>query len=244
MFNDYKIIKKYKNCNYKFYLVEKDNKYYFIKELYDINDSNISNIKREVQNNKIFSYISNIPKMIDYNLDDEKKYIIYEFIEGGNLKNKVFNIEKSVEICINICDLLNEFHNNGYVFGDLKRSNLIYNKNGLYIIDLATVIKIGEPLNYATMDYCSPYQKKDRKAKIEFDFYALGIVFYELLSNVNPIKEKDKNNSLEIKTISKIILNINKELERIINKLLSNNIDDNYKNIDEIKKDLFNYLKR
>lgn len=244
MFGDYKIIKKYKNTNYKFYLVEKENKYFFIKELFDINESNIDNIKKEVQNNKMFSCISNMPKMIDYNLDIEKKYIVYEFIEGGNLKNKVFNIEKSVKLCISICEFLSEFHNNGYIFGDLKRSNLIYNKNGIYIIDLATVTKIGEVLNYATMEYCSPYQKKDRKAKVEFDFYALGIVFYEMLSNVNPIKEQEKSESLEIKTISKIILNIPKELERIINKLLSNDIENNYKNVDEIKKDLFNYLKR
>ena len=80
MFGDYKIIKKYKNTNYKFYLVEKENKYFFIKELFDINESNIDNIKKEVQNNKMFSCISNMPKMIDYNLDIEKKYIVYEFI--------------------------------------------------------------------------------------------------------------------------------------------------------------------
>lgn len=108
---------------------ERIKKSYRLKEI----DEKIrkSRTKREV---KMLKKLDFVPKVLD--VDDKKKIIEMEFIEGKLVKNILddINKEKRKEICKKIGKNIAELHNLDIIHGDLTTSNFIFNKK-VYFID-------------------------------------------------------------------------------------------------------------
>jgi TP53 regulating kinase-like protein len=77
----------------------------------------------------------NVPKIIEE--DEKTKEITMEFIRGKKLSNDLdkFNIKKQKEICMQIGREVSKIHENNIVHSDLTTSNMIFNKNKVYLID-------------------------------------------------------------------------------------------------------------
>lgn len=235
----YSVIFKQKGLKRIYYHLkdENDNKYFCKKIVYSNDNEKMMN---EVKMLQLFSEYDFVPKLRYYDFD--KNIIIYEYIEGENLKNKVFDIDFSVNIILQVCNILKVIHQQGYIFGDLKSSNIMLGKK-IMLIDYECVTKLGKRLKSASKLYCSPYQRINRCAIYQFDFYSLGMVFLELLIGFDKLKYYFNNDMIKDVEPNKIIINLPIEINNIIKKLLSNRIEDNYKKIEELLTDLQNYIK-
>ena len=229
---------KVKNKIYYYGKDEEENKY-FGKKYLDESDGK-EKILNEVKFLNLLSKYNFVPKVKFFNLKD--CLILYENIEGQNLKNKIYDIDETIQIILQICNILEKIHMHGYIYGDLKPSNIIMTGKNLMLVDYESVTEIGKPLYYYSKVYCSPYQKVILAAVYQFDLYSLGIVFLELLIGYDKIKYYfDKNKISEINP-NEIIINLPLEINNIIKRLLSPSIKDNYSNVLEVRKELLDYV--
>ena len=74
------------------------------------------------------------------NLPDGRHFIIMEFVEGETLSEALarggrFTATKTVQIAVQICEVLEEAHRLGIVHRDLKPSNIMLNERGVCVLD-------------------------------------------------------------------------------------------------------------
>lgn len=221
-----------------YHLEDENNNKYFKKQFKS--ESNTERLKNEIKVLNEFSNYNCFPKVINYSL--EEKYIVFDFIEGNNLNNSLFNIKNTIEIVSKIINILEVIHSKGYIFGDLKPSNVIISDK-LTLVDYESTTKIGEPLNYASGIYCSIYQKEDNKAIYGFDFYSLGLLIISLLEGEKVLKNYVENDRLYNLDNNPSMFLLPKELQNILKKLLAYNPEDNYNDIKDLKRDINNVKK-
>ncbi len=191
------ILKKLENQNGIFYHINETNHDYFIKVLKKEKD--ISQLKNEIKVYSIIKKYSFLPKIYKYDID--KKYIVYQYINGlsyNKIKNSI-SLKKNIEILYSVAKILEFLHKDGFVHCDLNPSNIMIRNDGkLYLIDYANTRKIGEYVSYGTKKYCSLEQLKLNKVSVYFDIYALGVMLYELYSELN-FGDVDTNKLLQLK---------------------------------------------
>jgi len=154
-----------------------------------------------------------------FDVDEDEKYglfIVMELTKGMNLKEFVSSLrseqqdlplEMVIDLAIQICDALQEAHDNGIVHRDLKPANIMVQraKDGSFIakvmdFGVAQVARPSEsgftmtetsmgPSWAGTPAYMSPEQCKGLPAVPQSDLYSLGIILYELLMGDVPFKE-------------------------------------------------------
>ena len=85
-----------------------------------------------------------LPGIVYYFKIEKKMYIVIDYIEGENLKEKVERegIQKEEEVlkwALQICDALEYLHHKKIIYRDLKPSNIMLNKeNRVKLIDFGT----------------------------------------------------------------------------------------------------------
>jgi serine/threonine protein kinase/tetratricopeptide (TPR) repeat protein len=137
-----------------------------------------------------------------HDLGDYKgmKYISMAFVEGGDLaeilkKQGQLPVERCVEIMKQLCAALQAAHSADVVHRDMKPQNILVDKDDhVYVSDfgLAKTLEanvtgmtrtgalMGTPL------YMSPEQVQGKPVDNKTDLYALGLIFYEMLTGALP----------------------------------------------------------
>lgn len=132
-----------------------------------------------------------------------------------NLYSFVNNKISIITYFSKICEILLPFHSMNYIHGNLKPSNILFNKNGnIYISDyFLNQIRNVNSNNYInTTRYISPEQRKCKEITLFSDVWSLGMILYFLC-------EKK-----EMKIVNgRINLSNNKQYEYFINKMLKIN---------------------
>jgi serine/threonine protein kinase len=144
-----------------------------------------------------------IPDYIDYfetSIGKKiKYYTVMEFIGGDNLeifnKKHVFTEKEVLEVVQDLGKILDYLHNLNplVIHRDIKPSNIIKRKNdGKYVlIDFGSVVDAlkpgGDSTIAGTFGYMAPEQFMG-KATVKSDYYSLGVVALELLTNEKPEK--------------------------------------------------------
>lgn len=128
---------------------------------------------------------SMLPQIADYMQEDEKAYLVMEYIEGRNLeelrKEGPCPREQVIWWGIQLCQVLGYLHSRhpAVVHSDVKPSNLILTENQeLYLIDLGSSAVITEGrqrvgLCRGTREYAAPEQLLGRLGCTS-DIYSLG----------------------------------------------------------------------
>jgi serine/threonine-protein kinase len=149
-----------------------------------------------------------IGRMLDHpgvvkTFDDEERsriYMVIEWVEGLLLRTilngeKKLPIERSVKITLGICDALDYMHKRGIVHRDLKPENVMVDaEDRIKLIDFGIAMKedarrltfVNLSATLGTPDYISPEQVKGGRGDQRSDIYALGIMFYEMLTGRVP----------------------------------------------------------
>jgi serine/threonine protein kinase len=144
----------------------------------------------------------NILKVFEYGEYDNLPYLAMEYISGGTLKDllkrKPVPWQKSAQILIPIARALETAHTQGIIHRDVKPSNiLMVNGHDPMLSDfgIAKIIEddeetadlTGSGVGIGTPDYMAPEQgvgKTDERS----DIYALGTVFYQMITGRLPFK--------------------------------------------------------
>src|SRR5258706_2878129 len=136
-------------------------------------------------------------------LNDEersRRYMVLEWVDGRLLRQilneaKILPPERAIKITVGICKALDYIHSQGVVHRDLKPENIMVDaEDRTKLIDFGIAANAGSRrLTFAkltqamgTPDYISPEQVKGKRGDARSDIYALGIMFYEMLTGKVP----------------------------------------------------------
>ena len=169
-----------------------------------------------------------------------KLYLGLEYIPGGELNNHLQQVGRipidDVRLYIAEISLaLNYLHSLGIIYRDLKPENILMTADGHLKITDFGLTKVGYPDQTAstfcgTSEYISPEMIKHELYNKAIDWWALGILAYELAMGVTPFKR-----STQIKMFKAITsdeptfgLEIPEDLKDLILHLLNKNPKERY----------------
>ena len=171
-------------------------------------EANYESILREIQ---VLSKIShpNIVKYYKYYEENDRIYIIMEYLEGGTLKE--FINDKKNEINEDICriiikQILSALSHLHYIADichrDIKPENIMFgskdNINSIKLIDFGLSTNSFEHKNYlencGTLIYMAPEQISNKIYSKSVDIWSVGIILYMLLNDgKNPFYNKGES---------------------------------------------------
>ncbi len=139
----------------------------------------------------------NIITIHDVGAIRERHYIAMEYLEGGSLQDRIdqgIQPEAAIDLLENIAVCLHFVHRKGIVHRDVKPSNILFHVDGTpKLTDFGIAVQRDRDQEQ-TMDgsafgspyYLSPEQAEGRALDGRSDIYALGIVFFQMLTGRKP----------------------------------------------------------
>ena len=134
--------------------------------------------------------------------DPSQVYMVMEWVDGRLLRQILIEqrklpIERAIPLTKKICDALEYIHQHGVVHRDLKPENIMVDaEDNVKLIDFGiaghegsrrlTFAKLSQLMG--TPDYISPEQVKGKRGDGRSDIYALGVMFYEMLTGKVPFQ--------------------------------------------------------
>ncbi|AMF83754.1 pk-1 [Cnaphalocrocis medinalis granulovirus] len=132
--------------------------------------------------------------------------MIFNYIPDGDLynlinrKNYHFDEATCQKIILSLVNAIHDLHKRQIVHNDIKLENLLYDtkRKRLHICDYGLTQNIGTPCVYdgTTLYYCPEKIAKQPYACL-FDWWAIGVVSYEILSSQFPYNTDDYTNEVE-----------------------------------------------
>ncbi len=206
----------------------------------------------------------NIIALYEVGTFQEKKFFSMEFLEEGSLRDllnqkKFLPPQEAAEIMLKIVQAMAYTHSCGIIHRDLKPENIMFrSKNEIVIMDFgiakwskteSTLTKTGVVLG--TLNYMSPEQANGIRSEIDkkTDIYALGAIFYEMLTGHIPFESSSQTELLckifqdMPRQMKEFHLHIPESLEKICLKALAKNKKDRYKILSQMERDIEKYLK-
>lgn len=210
--------------------------------------------KEEASRLKMLNFYAQIPQLIDFVEQENRYYIIQEFIDGENLENElvkedVFNQEKIIKLLKNVLAILKEVHQLNIIHRDIKPQNIIrrIDNQTLYLVDFGASKLLDKEDKYKTAtvigsaEYVAPEQARG-KTVFASDLYSLGVTCIHLLTNRSSFDLIDLNNQWIWEEY--LTEKISWDLKEIINKMISFSLNTRYQKVEEVIKDLDNLGKR
>jgi len=141
----------------------------------------------------------NIVTVIDRGEQEGRQFIVFEYVEGENLKALVereapLAEREAIELALQVADGLAFAHAHGLVHRDVKPQNVLLTEDGRAKVTdfgIARSIDVQHGLTQTgtvmgTSDYISPEQARGGPVDDCSDIYSLGAVLYELLTGDVP----------------------------------------------------------
>ncbi|MFP4099602.1 protein kinase domain-containing protein [Coleofasciculus sp.] len=203
-----------------------------------------------------------IPELLAHFTQDNRQYLVQEFIDGHNLaqilaKEGVFNEQQIREMLRDLLSILEFIHSRSVIHRDIKPENIIRRrhiytgdtgeteagviKGNLVLVDFGAAkhaigtVKTGTTVG--TPDYIAPEQAKG-KAIFASDLYSLGVSCIHLLTQVLPEQLFDTGEDIWVWRRYLKNNSISDELGYILDKLLKRATNHRYQSVAEVLRDL------
>ena len=189
-----------------------------------------------------------IPKIFDYFTQNDRSYLILEFIDGKDLETILvetkgfFSETQIISWAIELCDVLSFLHNHHpepIVFRDMKPSNIMIDQRGHVILvdfGIAKTFQTGQKGTMIGTEGYSPPEQYKGEAGLLSDIYALGATLHHLLTRRDPRLEAPF--SFTERPIRTINPSVSIELETVINTALHYNPENRYSTAESMKEAL------
>ncbi len=203
----------------------------------------------------------NIVTVHDFGLDQNRLFIVMEFVPGTDLKQLIkeseggLPIEKTSRLFIQACAGVGYAHRAGLIHCDIKPHNmLITPDNRLKVTDFGIAralasINPEERTNaiWGSPSYFSPEQAAGAPPSPASDVYSLGIVLYEMVTGrlpfppTNPEQAALDHRLKDPPSPREFNPQISEELEKIILKVLSKEPSARYRTADQLGRIMINF---
>jgi serine/threonine-protein kinase len=168
-----------------------------LHERFTSDDEFVERFKREARAVAQLSH-PNIVTVIDRGEDAGRQYIVFEYIDGQNLKELVvrhgrLSVPEALELGAQMARALAFAHEHGLIHRDVKPQNVLLDGDGrarvtdfgiARSLDVEGITLAGTVLG--TADYIAPEQAGGRPVDAQTDVYSLGAVLFELLAGDVP----------------------------------------------------------
>ncbi len=182
--------------------------------------------------------------------DDGELYLVMEYLVGTPLSAELARgplpLARGVDIMEQMGAALSRAHDLGVVHRDLKSDNILLTTRGgrkdfVKILDFGLAALAHDPrlapkgAVFGTPEYMSPEQARGEQAGPHSDLYALGILFFEMLTGQLPFRASDRDTLLEMQRTapppkpSSIKKDTNLVAEKIVLKLLEKDARKRYR---------------
>jgi eukaryotic-like serine/threonine-protein kinase len=198
----------------------------------------------------------NVIRIYDLSEIDSVKFITMEFVEGADLRKLLETRHKlppaeAVEIIRQVCLALAAAHGAGVVHRDLKPQNIMQEAHGrILVMDFGLARSLESDgmtqtgMLLGTIEYMSPEQAMGKHVDARSDLFAVGLIFYELLTGNMPYKADTamasllKRNQERAVPVVELDNSIPKGLSDIVGKCLERDLADRYQSVEELLSDL------
>ncbi len=194
-----------------------------------------------------------IPELLAYFTQDDRQYLLQEFIDGLNLgqelqQNGVYNETQIQHFLNELLRILQFCHQKQIIHRDIKPENIIRRQNPPKLRGQIVLVDFGasKVVTQASMhqtgtsigspEYVAPEQMRGR-ALFASDIYSLGVTCIHLLTGKSPFDLYDINNDVWLWR-DYLQASINQDLGRILDKMLATTPARRYQTVDEVLKDL------
>jgi TolB-like protein/Flp pilus assembly protein TadD/predicted Ser/Thr protein kinase len=186
---------------------------------------------------------------------EKEVFIVMEFINGIELKQKISKALPSIEESLNIIEQtsqgLKAAHDKGITHRDIKSSNVMITESGqIKIMDfglakmkgVSHITRFGTTLG--TTAYMSPEQARGEQVDHRTDIWSLGVIAFELLTGKTPYEGEFEQAIIysilneEPKSVLSVRKDVPLKLDQLVMKMLSKNKEHRYQNVSEILLDL------
>lgn len=201
-----------------------------------------------------------IVRITDIGEEDGQQYLAMEYVAGLDLKRYIkehypLSNEEAVRIMGQILLAMRLAHTRGIVHRDLKPQNILLTPDGtVKVTDFGIAVAFAETSLTQTnsmlgsVHYLSPEQARGSKATVQSDIYAMGIIFYEMLTGHIPY-DGDSAVTIALQHFQKPLPSVIAEnpsvpqaLENVIIKATAKKLTDRYKSVAEMYVDLSSNL--
>ena len=186
-----------------------------------------------------------IPEIYDYFNDEERVYLVLEYINGKNLETILYSTDKYLPVeqvrewAIEICDVLSYLHGHDpepIVFRDMKPANVMidqFRKVRLIDFGIAKTFAGDQRHTMIGTEGYSPPEQYRGEASPQGDIYALGATLHHLLSRRDPRLEPPF--TFESRLIGEINSNVPPQFVAIVERALAYERTERYGTIEEMK---------
>lgn len=213
----------------------------------------VENFEREANMLATLNH-SAIPRIYDYFTQDDRSYLVLEFIHGKNLETVIADTngflpeDQIISWAIQLCDVLAYLHAHKpdpIIFRDMKPSNVMINQNGdVVLVDfgIAKTFQSGQKgTMIGTEGYSPPEQYRGEATPIA-DIYSFGATLHHALTRRDPRLEPPF--SFAERPARRINPNISIEIEAVVNTALQYNPSDRFPSASVMKDALMNVARK
>ena len=187
-----------------------------------------------------------IPELMAYFTQDERQYLVQEFIDGQNLaeelaENGAFNEQQVRDLLIDLLSVLQFVHSNNVIHRDIKPKNIIRRKtdNKLVLVDFGAA-KFTSPSSLSVTgtvigaaEYIAPEQAMG-KPKFASDLYSLGVTCIHFLTEIPPFELFDVSENDWVWRQYLTDNPVSDDLGQILDKLIESATKRRYQSVEEV----------
>jgi eukaryotic-like serine/threonine-protein kinase len=178
-------------------LLERNVALKILHDHYGDDEEYVERFRREARSVAQLSH-PNIVTVIDRGDEDGKQFIVFELIEGDNLKELVerggpLPVRRTLELGLEVGRALAFAHGQGLIHRDVKPQNVLLNDEGRAKVTDFGIARSLDAVGHTetgtvlgTSHYIAPEQARGEQIDAQTDIYSLGVVLYELLTGELP----------------------------------------------------------
>ena len=204
----------------------------------------------------------NVPAVYEYGTESGYLYIAMEYLDGRNLSEVLtagpLPPARAVTIAIQLCRFLEAAHNfeaiidgrslRSLLHGDLKPRNIrLLDGETVKVLDfgIAKALSLSRKVtrnDFGSLAYLSPERLESGEIDPHADFWAVGVLLYEMLAGIQPFRAADtrrlEQRIRSLRPAAPLDPGCPMPLQATVAKLLAGNPGDRYGSAREIREDL------